>query len=363
MNEVLGDASVPDLPKGQLAALAVEQTVQPPPWLEFADLFASGQLIPFLGAAASAYCAADQVGGAPPTVDELVRKLAGKASLRLNCELSGCRQSRFDLARLASYYQMCITPRHRLDELLTTEIANPAFMPNPLHHLLARVARRKPMLIITTNYDDLLEKAFDKPADGEGPVPYEVVVTPADELAYASEGEEETGPEHAGGVLHWVSNSGEPDFERVLGSELLFDLSKRSVIYKIHGSVPRGTSWSGGYLIAEEDYTRFLGRMERRGLVPDPIKNIIGKKKKGTGRSGAVPVFSLLFLGYGMRDWNLRVLLEELHVGRRASNVEMHYAFMRRPDPVDRSLLEKRQVRVYDCDLASFVQNLSQLIT
>jgi hypothetical protein len=325
-----------------------------PPWPVLAQRLRTGQLIPFLGAGASAYCK-DQVGGAPPSVADLIQKLAADAQLSLHCNTAGCQQFKFDLARLASYYQTCVTVRTDLDRLLKSEIANPSFNPNPLHHLLARIARGTPMLIITTNYDDLLEKAFDNPADGAGPVPYEVLVTPVDDLAYEAESNDETGPEHGGGIWHREAGGQQLDFTRVADTDLCLDISRRSVIYKIHGSVPRGTSWPGGYLIAEEDYARFLGRMDQ-GMVPGAIVSHIVKKTK-TG-AGNVRDYSLLFLGYGMRDWNLRVLLEQLHVGRRASNQEKHYAFVLNPDQMEESLFRNRRVEVYDCDLARFVANI-----
>jgi SIR2-like protein len=326
-----------------------------PPWPVLAQRFRTGQLIPFLGAGASAYCR-DQAGGAPPSVTDLIEKLANNAQLTLHCDNPGCQQFKFDLARLASYYQTCVTVRTDLDEFLQSEIAKPTFSPNPLHHLLARIARDKPMLIITTNYDDLLEKAFDDPADGAGPVPYEVLVTPVDDLAYEAASNDETGPEHAGGIWHRQAGGQQLDFARVPDTDLNLDIGRRSVIYKIHGSVPRGKSWRGGYLIAEEDYARFLGRMDRQGIVPGAIVSHIVKKTK-TG-AGAVRNYSLLFLGYGMRDWNLRVLLEELHVGRRAPNEEKHYAFVLGPDQIEESLFRNRRVEVYDCHLARFVENI-----
>jgi hypothetical protein len=343
-------AAVTALPADAL--MVVAKGIEPP-WPALARRLQSGKLIPFLGAGASAY-SKDQAGGAPPSVGDLIQKLAADAQLGLHCNAPGCQQFKFDLARLASYYQTCVGVRTELDQLLKSAIANPNFTPNPLHHLLARIARETPMLIITTNYDDLLEKAFDDPADGAGPVPYEVLVTPVDDLAYEAESNDETGPEHAGGIWHRKTGGEHLDFTRVADTDLCLDISRRSVIYKIHGSVPRGTSWPGGYLIAEEDYARFLGRMDREGMVPGAvISHIVKKTKRGPV---AVRDYSLLFLGYGMRDWNLRVLLEQLHVGRLAH--EMHYAFVLKPDQMEESLFKNRRVEVYDCDLARFVTNI-----
>jgi SIR2-like domain len=342
-----------------------------PPWPVFQEMLLGGTLIPFLGAGASAFCSS-KPGEAPPTGAALIETLAQNAQLSLSCGLEGCKQTRFDLPKIASYYQTCVVSRPRLDELITRAVTCTTFVPNPLYRLLARVARLRPMLIITTNYDDLLEKAFDDPGDGKGQVPYEVVVTPADELAYEMDDAYETdeadvqpGPEHAGGVWHWVSGTQEQDFSPILGSDVKIDLNIRSMIYKVHGSVPRGSAWSGGYLIAEEDYARFLGRMEKGGIVPEAISNLIGKKKSFTigSRRRTLPIYSIIFLGYGMHDWNLRVLLEELRIGRRAPNEEVHYAVLKNPEAIEKQILEKRRVEVYDCDLVRFVSELSNRLS
>jgi hypothetical protein len=234
--------------------------------------------------------------------------------------------------------------------------------------MLARKARRRPMLIITTNYDDLIEKAFAEPDDGLGPVPHEVVVTPADDLAYAMEDDEdengipiELGSRNRGAVWYWDSEDAKPDFEEKVAADLTFDLTKKSVIYKMHGSVPRGDAWGGGYLIAEEDYARFVGRMGHAGIVPPGIKAIIERKRRVAPRVVA-PVYSLLFLGYGIKDWNLRVLLEELHVGSRLPGSEAHYAVMRTVDSMDFELLTKKAVNVFRCDLGNMVANLEHRI-
>jgi hypothetical protein len=341
-----------------------------PPWPIFVRELSNGSIIPFLGAAASSYCM-NQAGGAPPSGAGLGAYIAREAALDIACK-EGCGRHLFDLSRLASYYQNCVSTRPKLDDLIRAQITNPHFVPNPLHYLLAEIAAIKPMLIITTNYDDLLERAFDAPRHGPNPVSYDVVVTPCDQLAYADDPDEGTqscepffGPEHAGAV--WVrrgSGNDCSDFEPILANTLTFDLKERSVIYKIHGSVSHGAGWPGGYLIAEEDYARFLGRMERGGIIPNAITNILRMKRRvqaGPSRSKSVPVYSMLFLGYSLSDWNLRVLLEELQLGRRAPGEEKHYAILRQQGleaRIAEQLLGRKSIQVYNCDLQMFVEQM-----
>jgi hypothetical protein len=348
------------------------QVGAPIPWPIFVQKLMKGSIIPFLGAGASAYCA-DQAGGAPPSGARLSAQIAGEAGLAIGCNREGCGRPIFDLARLASYYQNCVSTRPELDDFLRMQISNPHFNPNPLHYLLAKMAAIKPMLIITTNYDDLLEKAFDAPANHATPVPYDVVVSPCDALAYAEESNQDGqaseaffGSEHAGSVYVRQGGDSCSDFVPIAPNLLNLNLESRSVIYKIHGSVAYGNRWLGGFLIAEEDYARFLGRMDRGGIIPDAIISILRKKRKiqiGPARSKVIPVYSLFFLGYSLSDWNLRVLLEELRLGRGSAGEEQHYAILRQQGveaQVAQSLLRKKNIEPYDCDLKTFVDQMER---
>jgi SIR2-like domain len=325
---------------------------------ELMDRLLEGEIIPFLGAGASAF-AADQDGGAPPSADNLSAILAERAEITITYD--DCNHRRMNLARIASYYQHCTAPRHRLDALITTAISNPRFRPNILHRFLAGVALKRPLLIISTNYDNLLEQAFESVS-----APFEVVATAVADLVYADDGgagsndaDQHLGPEIAGGVLHWVAGRQPPqeDFERIEGQRLLFDLRRRSVIYKVHGTVPLTDSGDRGYLLAEEDYTRFLGRMQHGGIVPGKILTVLNQKKK-FGKE-LVPINSLLFLGYSIRDWNLQVLLEELGISHGRANEEKHYAIMRSCEKEEVELLGKKNIKVYDCDLGFFASEMS----
>jgi hypothetical protein len=207
------------------------------------------------------------------------------------------------------------------------------------------------MLIVTTNYDPLIEMAFDSAG-----APYEVVATAADQLAYR-EGDEldPVGSAHAGMIYR--RQNGAAEFEPVLPAALEPNLEHRSIMYKVHGSVPCGSRWPGGYLIAEEDYARFLGRMDRDHIYPYKIKNILRKREiLPNGRRGLAN--SLLFLGYSLQDWNLRVLMDELGIGQGAAGEERHYAVLNSKDEVSEELLKKRNISVRHTDLQTFVDEL-----
>ena len=315
-----------------------------------AEGLAAGRIIPFLGAGASSFASSLQ-NISPPSGTELLATLAEEAELEIYCGKK-CGRPLYDLSRVASYYQLVKETRRELDRRLGQLTGNPACNPNKLHHMLARIAKTRPLLIVTTNYDALLEKAFDQIGVG-----YDVVATAADRLSYRGLKEDDDASRNDGGMIYHRLG-GTPDFNAIDPRELLLNLKDRSIIYKVHGSVPSGESWAGGYLIAEEDYTRFLGRMDRNHIYPYKIKTIMQTKEE-MPNGGKRLKNSLLFLGYSLNDWNLRVLMDELGVGQGLPGEERHNAVLKQPDPVARLLLEKRNISVIDADLSEFVTELN----
>jgi hypothetical protein len=341
------------------------------PWAAIAEGLLAGRIIPFLGAGASSFDRSIK-GGCPPSGNDLLAALAAEAGLPIACgnqclqsqqssppgagaPLYQCTRPNYDLSRVASYYQLVKFSRPELDDRLASLTGNMHCEPNRLHHLLAHIGSYRPMLIVTTNYDALLERAFDEAGSA-----YEVVATAADRLAYRGmeDGSPEA-PDDAGKIYYRLG--GNAGFEAVNPRDLSPDLKSRSLIYKVHGSVPKGDSWPGGYLIAEEDYTRFLGRMDHDHIYPFKIKNIMrARKRLPNGRQALVN--SLLFLGYSLNDWNLRVLMDELGVGQGAPGEERHHAILRSADAVAQALLDKRNITAWYADLNSFVTDLGKTL-
>jgi hypothetical protein len=329
------------------------QIVEQPPFEDIADQLMAGVIIPFLGAGASAYDDAIPTDQRPKTAFALAEEIAGRAKItHIHCE--SCHHDSVDLAQLASYYKNCKATRTLLDRLLKRELGKPTLQPTQLHRLLAKIAAKKPMLVITTNYDNLMERAFDEyNAANDHAIKYDVVATSADTLYY--DDEQEDGPEFRGAVQ--LRKGGAGPFELCDPENVAPDLSTTSLIYKMHGSVGDGESWDGGFLITEEDYVRFLGLMGPGGVLPSRITTEIIRRQSGAG-GRREPAHSLLFLGYGMEDWNLRVLLQELRIGTGRAGEEKHYAIMRDPNPIEVALLEKRGITAYDWDLKDFVSRI-----
>src|SRR6185369_14085964 len=71
------------------------------------------------------------------------------------------------------------------------------------------------------------------------------------------------------------------------------------VIYKMHGTVDRQLKKWDSYVITEDDYVDFLSRMTGQTAVPAQFMRHFRTRH-------------FLFLGYGLNDWNLRVVLKNL---------------------------------------------------
>jgi hypothetical protein len=268
-----------------------------------------GKAIPFLGAAAS------RVGVQPgdaaylPSGKDLAEILAGDSSFPSHDE-----RDRADLGKVSSYY-VDISNRDALRWKLRDVFVNPAYRFNELHRLIAQLANN--LFMVTTNYDTLLEQAFQ--AQGKK---YDLVVYPADNDDYAN------------AVLWWPHGADEPEKVRPNQFEME-SLAGKNVIYKIHGSVrPDASTWDG-FVITEEDYIRFLSRM--KNAVPSSIRRYFAER-------------AFLFLGYGLNDWNMRVLLKEVSVPGFKS-----WAILNNPSLFEKTLWGNREVKIFDLKLEDFV--------
>ena len=273
--------------------------------------------MPFLGAGASRVGFQEGDSGFLPSGSELARLLADYA----NFPSTDVRE-RGDLSKVSSYL-VDGTNRGALRRKLHGVFANDGARSTPLHRLLATVADN--LLIITTNYDTLLEQAFTQAGK-----PFDVVVYPADNQ------------EVANGVLWWAHGSTEP--RKLKSNEIDVDeLSRTNIIYKMHGSVRPGAERWDSYVITEEDYVGFLARM--KNAVPPAFRTYLSER-------------AFLFLGYGLQDWNLRVLLKQV------SNPDMtSWAILQQPSAFEHALWQRRNVRIFDMRLETFVAAIEERLS
>jgi hypothetical protein len=313
-----------------------------PPYGEIADILKKGEIIPFLGAGVNFGVRqppdAKWTGNPSnflPTGSELARFLASKTSFPSNDE-----HDLKDLAKVTSYFVETVA-RRRLRQRLH-EIFDQDFSPCDIHSYLAEISGSCPLLIVTTNYDDLIEQAFRKLNR-----PFDLVVHPTDRK------------EVEASVLWWPHGANEP--QAVTPNRLFIDLKTTSVIYKMHGTVDRakGTDdcakgrWDS-YVITEDDYVDFLARIQ--SAVPAQFMRYFRERQ-------------FLFLGYGLRDWNLRVVLKNLRSAQHIENVSdpeeeendlRSWAIQYRPSELEVQLWNARKIRIYDVDINEFARRLRE---
>ncbi|HEY6968830.1 MAG TPA: SIR2 family protein [Candidatus Angelobacter sp.] len=286
-----------------------------------------GQVIPFLGAGASFV---GRPAGAKfnprdpkflPSGWDLSAYLATASNFPAKEDWE-----RGDLAKVCSYYVEVQGDREELRYHLR-DLLNRSYQPGPLHHFIAGIPSSQ--VIVVTNYDTLLEQAFLKAGK-----PYDLVVYPADR------------PDFANALLWWPHGATEPT--PVEANKLDIDLTKTTVIYKMHGTIdPRTDEWDN-FVITEEDYVEFLSRMTRSAAVPSSFIEYFRNRR-------------FLFLGYSLRDWNLRVVLNSLKRGSSASQEgKRSWSVQLNPSELERTLWKNKNVTIYDLTLDEFTAAIEQ---
>ena len=260
-----------------------------------ARAFVNGWIVPFLGAGAN-LCGRQgtwkRPGNTLPSGKELARYLARE------CDYPNADSE--NLVRVTQY-QATMEGAAPLYRRLRDVFVND-YEPSALHRFLAQLPRSlersfgKPryQLIVSTNYDDALERAF-RDAD-----------QPFDLFAY----------------IAWGKHLGK---------------------FKIHGAIDRATSDGDSYVITEDHYIDFLQRTEIDELIPASILP-------------ALQAAHFLFLGYGLSDWNLRVILQR--IWQQQNHDWSSWAVQHETSPLDQKFWTKRGVDIQIVDLLAYVQGL-----
>jgi hypothetical protein len=303
----------------------------PPPYGQIYKALRNGLVIPIIGSGmASAGRPAGTVwDAAKPAFLPSTEDLAEYFAAALDYPSTG---GRGDLAKVSSYYEAFKTRallRERLREVLNVN-STAEFPPPQLYTLLAGFAT--PMLIVTTNYDTQLERAFH--AVGR---PYDLVVYPTDRKDLANS------------VLWWPHGATAP--KAPAPNQLDVDLASTTVIFKIHGSLaPESEEWDS-FVITEEDYVEFLSRVASKTAIP-PVLSAHFQDR------------SLLFIGYSLHDWNLRIFIRSLSrfFARRVAAGDddeiPSWAIQEQHTEIERKLWEKRGVYPFSVNLDEFVEKV-----
>jgi hypothetical protein len=293
-----------------------------PPYGEIWDLLKSGQVIPFLGAGASLSARAPDDQWDPGQPKVLPKSAELGVELARLANFPGDEPAE-DLAKVAQYYTL-VAGRPRLRQRLRGFFGR-SFAFASIHQLLAQVP--VPLLIVTTNYDDLIERAFQ--AAGRR---YDLVIYPTDNQ------------EWSGSVIWWKYGAEKPEFSTP--NSLQVDLSAGTVIYKIHGAVdPVNEVIRDSFVITEDDYTDFLVRLATQTAIPAIFAEPFRRR-------------NFLFLGYSLRDWNFRLILSKIEKDLPPEEALRSWAVQHQPSLLEKALWQHRNVTIYDLTIQDFVERL-----
>ena len=257
------------------------------------------KLVPFLGAGAS-LGSNESIG--LPSGSELARILAK------DCAYIGDDIN--DLPRVAQYFALTMggtTLRHTIQSKLSL----PSVKPSEVHNIIAKWPIE---VVLTTNFDSLMERAF--------------AMTGKSPFCYTYERRSD---------------------QKQIGATPTID---QPLVYKLHGSIENKDSM----VVTEDDTIDFLVSM----IKGDPkIPDLIGS---------LFTTSSILFVGYGLKDWNIRVLLRhfrETQADIRSFAIQRFHPRL----PVDQAeqewkrmvlYWEYKKVSIYNCDALDFLRELDR---
>jgi hypothetical protein len=221
------------------------------------------------------------------------------------------------------------------------EIFSAQYQTTEVHNFFARLPKKLAMkgyinrrqLIVTTNYDEVLERAFE--AEGE---PYDLLSY----VAYSKDKREV-------GKFRYIPHVGTP---QIINEPSSFHLPiedsvlERTIILKIHGAVDKKDWHHSSFVVTEDDYIDYLARMNNPAY---DIPALLMEKMQDS---------SFLFLGYSLSDWNLRVLLNSIWSNQTFSDTS--WAVMYETQDWDEAYWQKHRVQLLKLSLKDYVAALDK---
>ncbi len=217
------------------------------------------------------------------------------------------------------------------------------------HRLAARMAQHfienksreslDDYLIITTNYDRLIEAALDDC----GVAYLTLTVDKNDRMVYAIP---------SPGVKNYLQMD-DREYSRRFLSRLQPKVAEQFflpkvlplvIVYKIHGALEPVAHDS--IILSDEDYITFIQRnSEAEGMVPSPVVNLLDQK-------------GLLMMGYSFSDWNIRALFKRFaafSLKRKDS-----WAVIRHYERLEQGYFDHNEINVLEANLDEFADKCWQ---
>jgi DNA-binding SARP family transcriptional activator len=275
---------------------------------DVAQALLAGRLVPVLGT----------------EVGDVARRLAERFDLP--------PEERAELTKVAQYVALMKGSGPLYDEL--HELLRATTAPTSLHRFFAALPpllreRGAPhQVVVTTSYDLALEQAFLDAGEE------------FDVVSYLATGR------HRGKFCHFAPDGTVQVIEIPNRYATPLDLERRTVILKLHGGIDpaQDRGWES-FVITEDDYIGYLVHGDIGKAVPVSLAVRLRRSHS-------------LFLGYGMRDWNLRVVLNRLwgdeSVDYRSWAVTAHAG------PMERALWRGRDIDVLEAPVEEYVESLAR---
>jgi len=282
----------------------------------------SGRLVTVVGAGVNTGMAnGDGLPGPAEVTAHLVKSF--------NCPPEYAR----DLAHVAEYVTLTSGIGPLYDELHALYARE--FAPRAVDRTLARVAGllrahgAPHQLIVTTNFDNALERAFAEAGEE------------CDVVTYVALGR------NRGKFLHLATN-GAVTVVEVPNAYTGLSLDSRTVILKIHGSidVQPEREWES-FVVSEDDHIDHLAQAEISVVIPVAIAARLRRSH-------------FLFLGYPLQAWSLRVFLHRVwgreRVGYRS------WAIGHALTALEQELWRERGIESFDLRLEEYLESLEQRV-
>jgi DNA-binding SARP family transcriptional activator len=233
-----------------------------------------------------------------------------------------------DLPRVSQY----VAVKHGLGPLYDElhALFDEDYEPGPVHRFLADLASMlraqgaPAQLIVTTAYDNALERAFAEAGEE------------VDLVSYIAVGRDR------GRFLH-LAPDGTTAVIDVPNTYAELSLVERTVILKIHGQVDRRPErqWES-FVVSEDDYIDYLVQNDVATVIPVTLAARLRRSH-------------YLFLGYALHEWNLRVFLHRIW---RDDVRYRSWAIQPAPSPIEREFWRQQGVNIFDVGLEEYAERL-----
>lgn len=287
----------------------VVATTDEPHFQEVADALLAGRLVPVFGA----------------DVGALAEQLAHR------CEYPDDDR---DLTRVAQFVALTRGAGPLYEELQS--LLQAAATPTPVHRFFAslpavlRESGRPHQLLVTTNYDLALEQALLDAGEE------------FDVVSYLAAGRDR------GRFCH-RDPTGETrviELPNTYATEL--SLERRTVVLKLHGGLdPSPAPEQPSYVVTEDDYIGYLARGDVGSAIPVALAAKLRRSH-------------FLFLGYGMREWSLRLVLDRICGGEPLTY--RSWAVLPEARPLERQFWRARDVDLLEQPLEIYVEALGRYV-